>query len=257
MGTGAITGYVDAAQLVLYAFWAFFFGLIYYLVRENHREGYPMDPGPNSDVKVTGFPIPSPKYYLLEDGTELAVPNPARLDLPVALRAVPTSTAGGAPLEPTGNPMLDGIGPGAYALRADVPELTTAGTPKLFPLRTAPDYGVAHRDRDPRGMPIAGADGVIGGTVVDMWLDGPESLFRYLEVAVPTPGGPRHVLVPFTSVRVGREQVTVNAILGGQFAQIPQTRQPDVITLLEEEKIFGYFGGGTLYAEPSRVEPLL
>ena len=29
MDTGAITQYVDVAQLVLYAFWIFFFGLIY------------------------------------------------------------------------------------------------------------------------------------------------------------------------------------------------------------------------------------
>ena len=42
MGTGAITGYVDVAQLVLYAFWAFFFALIFWLQRESKREGYPM-----------------------------------------------------------------------------------------------------------------------------------------------------------------------------------------------------------------------
>jgi len=42
MGTGAITQYVDVAQLVLYLFWAFFFGLIVYLQKESHREGYPM-----------------------------------------------------------------------------------------------------------------------------------------------------------------------------------------------------------------------
>jgi len=43
MGIGAITTSLDVAQLVLYAFWIFFAGLTYYLVRENHREGYPMD----------------------------------------------------------------------------------------------------------------------------------------------------------------------------------------------------------------------
>ena len=30
MQTGAITPYIDVAQLVLYMFWSFFFGLIYY-----------------------------------------------------------------------------------------------------------------------------------------------------------------------------------------------------------------------------------
>ena len=42
MDTGSITGYVDVAQLVLYAFWIFFFGLIIYLRREDKREGYPL-----------------------------------------------------------------------------------------------------------------------------------------------------------------------------------------------------------------------
>jgi photosynthetic reaction center H subunit len=255
MGTGAITGYVDVAQLVLYAFWAFFAGLIYYLVRENHREGYPMDPGPNSDVKVTGWPVPEPKYFKLADGKEVPAPNPARLDLPVNLKAVQTHGAGGAPFEPTGNPMLDGVGPGAYAMRADEPEHTSDGKPKIFPLRTAPEYGVSMRDRDPRGMPIVGADGDVGGTVVDLWLDGPESLFRYLEVAVP--GNTRNVLVPINAVRIKQDRVTVRAIMGSHFAHIPATRHPDVLTLLEEEKIFGYFGGGMLYADPRRVEPLL
>jgi hypothetical protein len=40
MGTGAITQYVDVAQIVLYMFSAFLRDLIYYLLRENHREGY-------------------------------------------------------------------------------------------------------------------------------------------------------------------------------------------------------------------------
>jgi uncharacterized protein with PQ loop repeat len=35
MQTGAITQYVDVAQLVLYMFWIFFFGLIYYLLYGN------------------------------------------------------------------------------------------------------------------------------------------------------------------------------------------------------------------------------
>ena len=37
METGAITQYIDVAQIVLYVFWVFFAGLIYYLMRENHR----------------------------------------------------------------------------------------------------------------------------------------------------------------------------------------------------------------------------
>lgn len=41
MPTGALTGYVDVAQVVLYAFFLFFAGLVFYLRREDRREGYP------------------------------------------------------------------------------------------------------------------------------------------------------------------------------------------------------------------------
>ena len=34
MGTGAITAYIDVAQIVLYIFWIFFFWLVVWLVRE-------------------------------------------------------------------------------------------------------------------------------------------------------------------------------------------------------------------------------
>ena len=43
MPSAAITGYIDVAQVVLYMFWVFFAGLVYYLHRENKREGYPLD----------------------------------------------------------------------------------------------------------------------------------------------------------------------------------------------------------------------
>ena len=54
METGAITQYVDLAQLVLYLFWIFFAGLIYYLVRENHREGYPLESGRPDGPRMEG-----------------------------------------------------------------------------------------------------------------------------------------------------------------------------------------------------------
>ena len=43
MGTGAITQYVDVAQLALYAFWVFFAILVYYLTVEGKREGFPLE----------------------------------------------------------------------------------------------------------------------------------------------------------------------------------------------------------------------
>ena len=250
--TGAITTHLDIAQLVLYMFWIFFAGLIYYLARENHREGYPMETEGNR-VRVSGWPIPDPKTYKLPHGGEFSAPND-RVS-PQKLAAEPAHRWAGAPLVPTGNPMLDGVGPGAWADRADVPDMTYDGKPKIVPLRTMADFSVSKSDTDPRGLPMVGADGVVAGTVVDLWLDIGEDLFRYLEVELSS--GSRRVLVPMNFARVKRHQVKVGAILGGQFAAVPGTRHTEIITLLEEEKIMAYYGGGTLYATPSRAEPLL
>ncbi len=76
METGAITNQIDVAQLVLYAFWIFFFGLILYLRREDKREGYPLESDRSGRVKVQGFPrIPSPKTFRLDDGTMRYAPR--------------------------------------------------------------------------------------------------------------------------------------------------------------------------------------
>ena len=90
---GAITNYIDVAQLMLYAFWLFFAGLIIYLRREDKREGYPLDSDRTSStdrVSVQGFPlVPKPKTYLLADGSTVSVPRNAPDRRPVA--ALPTS----------------------------------------------------------------------------------------------------------------------------------------------------------------------
>jgi photosynthetic reaction center H subunit len=251
MGTGAITSYFDVAQLVLYMFWAFFAALVYYLVRENHREGYPMDHDGNGSI--TGWPVPESKTYKLASGEDVVVPN--RTPSPQVLKAAPANRLAGAPLVPTGNPMLDGVGPGAWADRADRPDRNSDGHPKIVPLRHVQDYAVHSGDTDPRGLDVVGADGEIAGTVVDLWLDTAEALFRYLELKLA--GSERSVLLPMNFARVKSDRVVVKAILGHQFAEVPGIRQPDVVTLLEEEKIMAYYGGGTLYAEPERQEPLV
>ena len=50
--TGAITQYIDVAQIVLYVFWFFFAGLIWYLRREDKREGYPLESDRSDSVRV-------------------------------------------------------------------------------------------------------------------------------------------------------------------------------------------------------------
>ena len=154
MPTGAITGYIDVAQLVLYAFWIFFAGLIFYLRRENKREGYPLISDRSDRVKVQGFPpIPEPKTFLLPHGGTRPRPR-ARTSDDRADRGQAGRRWPGAPLQPTGNPMQDGVGPASYAEREDEPELTLDGLPT--------DRAAARRHRAssaPRGPRPARHDG--------------------------------------------------------------------------------------------------
>lgn len=251
MQTGAITGYIDVAQLVLYAFWIFFAGLIYYLHRENKREGYPLESDRSRAITVQGWPaVPAPKSFKLANGDSVQAPNARRDNQP----PLHEGAYRGAPLQPEGDLLLAGVGPGAWADRADVADLTYEGLPKIVPLRAAPGFGVAPQDVDPRGLPVLGDDGVEGGRVVDLWVDRSEMLFRYLELELS--GGGR-VLLPMNFARVQQRRVQVASVLSHQFARVPKTRQPEQITLLEEEKIMAYYGAGTLYATPQRQEPLL
>ena len=252
---GTITSSIDFAQVVLYVFWAFAAGLIFYLRREDKREGYPLESERSPYIRVQGFPwIPEPKTFRLSNGHTVQAPNGQADTRPVA--AEPFSSALGSPLVPTGNPMVDGVGPAAYANREDVPELTFEGHPMIVPIRVATDHSVAEEDapNDPRGMEVLGADRRTAGTVSDLWTDRGEPQIRYLEVETT---GKRRVLVPMTMVELlsGR-RVFVRSVLASQFEEAPTLRNPDVVTKLEEDRICGYFAGGTLYATPDRQEPL-
>jgi photosynthetic reaction center H subunit len=257
MQVGEITGYIDVAQVTLYAFWVFFVGLIIYLRTEDKREGYPLENDRSGQLTVQGFPpAPGPKTFHLSHGGSVTVPGARDAR---EIRAVPVAAWPGAPLDPTGNPMLDGVGPASYAMRADVPELTVHGFPSIVPLRVAPDTFVDAEDPDPRGMAVFGADGIKAGTVTDLWVDRTEPQIRYLEVEVSAAGATKHVLLPSVMAEIDgkRRAVTVNAILAQQFADVPATASATQVTKLEEDKITGYYAGGLLYATPARAEPLL
>ena len=150
--------------------------------------------------------------------------------------------------------MRDGVGPASYANRANVPERMIDGTPMIVPMRTLSGWRVNRRDPDPKGMTVVGCDGAAAGQITDVWVDKAEPQIRYLELQL-TAGG--HVLVPYGFVKYSGGKVHVNAITGAQFAHVPRTASGEQVTRLEEDKITGYYGGGTLYATPSRAEPLL
>src|SRR5262245_9288054 len=263
MPKGAITEYIDVAQIVLYAFWVFFAGLIFYLRREDKREGYPLAYDRPENRPYLNFPpIPAPKTYLLPDGKTVQAPRPDHE--PADIKAVPAAGYPGAPLIPIGNAMLDAVGPGAYALRENVPDRTYEGLVKIVPLRIASGQVVvkteavapkgprkvetidvastlrlSKHDPDPRGMTVYGADGVAAGVVTDVWVDRSEVIIRYLQLDVDgvTSTGP--LLLPMNFAKVDRNLRTINveAILGSQFKNVPAIASPDQITLLEEDKV--------------------
>jgi photosynthetic reaction center H subunit len=253
------TQYIDVAQIVLYAFWIFFAALVLYLRREDKREGYPLEADPNDRprrIEVQGFPsLPKPKIFRLDHGAgTVSAPGPTNERADLAIR--PRHRHPGSPMVPTGDPMQDGVGPASYALRADRPDLTLEGAPKIVPLRTAAEFFIPSHDPNPIGLPVHGADGRVGGKVCDVWIDLSEPQVRYIEVE--TGAGQRSVLVPIAFAKIeGGRRVKVGAVLSTHFATAPRTAHPEQVTLREEDRISGYFGGGNLYATPSRQEPLL
>ncbi|MFZ3581455.1 photosynthetic reaction center subunit H [Loktanella sp. DJP18] len=248
-------GHVDLAQVALYMFWVFFAGLVIYLQRENMREGYPLrNDSDEIPANESLWPLPSPKTFHLRDGRgEVTVPSLAfeaahmRTDLALA----PSSIATGSPWVPTGDPMVDGVGPASWAPRRDVPELDAHGHAKLRPMSQLPEFHISY-GRDPRGLAVVGGDGEVVGRVIDMWIDVPEQLIRYLVVDLNPEGSGQTRLVPMAMSRVMADRVRVRALHAHNWAGIPTIKADGQITLLEEEKIMAYVGGGTLYASEAR-----
>jgi photosynthetic reaction center H subunit len=198
--------------------------------------------------------MPKPKTFHLEDGSTVIAPREEHDSRPIAAR--PLGGYLGAPLQPTGNPMLDAVGPASYAERAKHPDLTIDGLPMLVPLRIATGFTVASKDPDPRGMVVYGADGERGGVVRELWVDRAEPQIRYLEVETASL---RRVLLPinFAKISGSKRRVKVKSILGAQFATVPGTASTDQITRREEDQIMAYYASGNLYATPARAEPFI
>ncbi len=247
--TATFFGNFDLAQLALYSFWLFFAGLVVYLQRENQRDGYPTENEDGSDAGAT-FGVPEPKTFILPHGQgTVQFPNSWREDRVFAME--PTSPSAGAPYEPTGNPMLDGVGPAAYAMRKDTPELDAHGKPSIVPMRLADGFRVL-AGKDPRGLSVIAGDGEIAGTVSEMWVDEAECIVRYLEVDL---GGGGKRLIPMPLAKITWRGVKVHSIYAEHFASVPITASDSQVTKLEEDKICAYYAGGKLYAARDRLEP--
>jgi len=204
------------------------------LQTENMREGYPMTDDDGHEAKNQGpFPVPGDKTFILRDGRgELTVPSGQRGDRD-SLALERTAVAAGSPYVPTGDPMKDGVGPGAWAPRSNHPELDAHGHVKIKPMSKLPDFKVS------------------------MWVDIPEALVRYLVIDVNPEGSGKLRLIPMNFALIKGDRVKVRSIYSNHFEGIPTLKSDSQITLLEEEKIMAYFGGGTLYADEKRSNPVL
>src|SRR6056297_655241 len=228
-------GNFDLASLSLWLFYGFFALLIFYIQRENMREGYPLeDDDGNVSANQGLFPVPDDKTFRLPHG---------RGDVTV-------------PSGPAGDPMVDGVGPASWAPRRDMLELDGKGHPKIVPMAATEHFHVA-AGRDPRGLPVMGGDGEVVGAITDMWIDEPEQMVRYLEIDLDADHGGGKRLVPLPMARIKSNHVKIRSIFGKHFAGVPQHASPNQVTMLEEDKISGYYAGGTLYASEERLEPQL
>ena len=242
-------GNFDLASLAIWLFWGFFAVLIYYLQTENMREGYPLENEDGTTAPNQGpFPVPKPKTFILPlgKGTMIApsAENEAahrRTDLALARTAV----SEGFPHAPTGNPMLDGVGPASWVPRKDEPEVDAHGHAKLKPMSQVEGMAVS-AGRDPRGLPVQAGDLEVVGRVKDLWVDVPEQLVRYLEIDLNS-GSSR--LVPMTLCKIWADRVRINALTSDLFDAIPATKSLTSVTKLEEDKISAYVASGWMYAK--------
>ena len=251
-----IVGSFDVTEMLFLAFVLFFIALVVYLQRESRREGYPLEDEVTGRVDTPGgiLHTAAPKIFQMPFGRPAMSSPPPGRD-PVDIAATRAFRSPGAPYVPTGNPLTSGLGPAAYANRSDHTDLDGEGRNRIVPIGMTADIGIDPRDPDPRGMAAIGADGAVAGTISDIWVDRAEHQIRYLEVDT----GTNRVLAPMGMAKVVRskKQVVIDAINAADFAAAPVPKTAGEITFLEEDKIMGYFGGGYLYANAARQEPIL
>jgi len=252
----ALTSYIDTAQVVLYMFWFFFFGLIVWLRREDRREGYPLETDVPKLVTYATGNIPAPKQFMLPHGEGMRAAPDFQRDTR-EINALRIAKAPGYPLEPVGDPLLAGVGPASFAQRSDHPELChDDDAPAIVPMRTARTYSV-DAGPDPRGWRVIAADGQVAGKVTDIWVDRADLLVRYLELELSEGAGNRLIPIQMLGLDEDAKAIRVRALRSDQFPLVPTLKERDQVTLYEEERVAAFYAGGWFYAEPGRREPVV
>jgi photosynthetic reaction center H subunit len=245
MPPGAFTNDIDAVQVALVAFFVFFAFLVVYLRREDKREGYPLISRAPRRGRIVGWPAPPPpKSYRLMEGGTAQMPHHYPQE-PVDRIPIPRD---GAPLVPIGDPLLAGIGAGAWTLRSTLPMRTMDRKLLLAPLRNATDWSVERGEADPRGMRVLAVNYRAVGTVIDIWVDRAAKILRYFEVSLNDGDG--IILVPLFHCDIDRREndIRVLVLKPDQFRHVPRLAQPDEMTAREEDRLNAFFAGATIYS---------
>ena len=198
--------------------------------------------------------IPSPKTFHLADGSMVTAPT--LIGDTREIKAAKVEPWPGAPLEPIGDPLLAGVGPGSWNVRPEKPYQTFDGHDVVAPLRVATNFAVAADGGNPLGFTVIGVDRKVAGAIKDLWIDRAESLLRYYEIGLT---GGKSALVPvhFADVDFRTRTIKINSLTAQQIELVPALKNPDRVTMQEEDRVAAFYGGGTLYSTPARAEPLL
>jgi photosynthetic reaction center H subunit len=248
-------GHLDVAQLCIWAFWFFFAGLVWRLRQEDRREGYPLESPSEGKMGPRGFLyIPDPKTFRMADGAVVIAPTCKGDERPV--NGTKVEVWPGAPLEPNGDPLSAGVGPGSYNVRPDFAYKTVDGHDLIAPMRVATNFAVAFEGSSPIGFTVIGNDRKAAGTVKDLWIDRGESCVRYYEITLQSGGS---VLAPvvFVDLDSGARAIRIKALSAAQIARVPTLKSANTITMQEEDKVAAFYGAGTLYSTADRAEPFL
>ncbi len=253
---GNITQVIDLPDTAFWIFFLFFVLLCLYNRRWDKREGYPLKASPFTSETLDGFP-PMPadvETYKLNEGGTTDAPH---FYEPGTTHGEPLYAFDGTPFSPLGNPLLSGLGPGAWVRKKDEPALTEGGTLLLQPMRNLPEWSIAKRDADPRGMAVFDWRWNRVGTVRDIWIDHGIKIVRIFEVALLPEFGGGIVLVPiyFCVIKERRREIRVVALRSTQFAEIPRPAQDDRITGQEDERLNAYFAAGKFYRDSPLTAP--
>jgi photosynthetic reaction center H subunit len=151
--------------------------------------------------------------------------------------------------------MKAAVGPASFAMRMDIVETNREGHDLIVPMRVEKAFGVS-AGPDPRGWDVVGTDDKVAGKVKDVWVDRADVMVRYLELELADATAR---LVPITMLLLesSERKVKVHALRAEHFTSVPALKEPDRVTILEEEKITAFYAGGRMYAEPGRLGPLV